>query len=139
MAVVSAEGKAANCDAATDGPCAELARAKALWTSHALSNYKYKMREGGVFGGSDITVVVRSGRCVKAYSWRHLRKQQESCAGRTIEEWFDEIRLEIEADPDSLTASYDPTRGFPRHFEVTPSGLVDQEWYFDVRYLSPLD
>lgn len=136
--VALAGSGAVRCDAAADGQRADLERAKALWASHVVPNYTYKVREGGDFGAHETTVVIRNGQCVEAYYWRYLRKHHERCTVRTVEELLAEIGRLIDTNPQHLEVSYDPS-GYPRHFSVTPSGgLYDQDWYFDVEYLRSL-
>lgn len=126
--------------AATNDPRAELEHAASVWASHPLPSDRYKARDWGDFGGHVITVVVRNGRCVKAYYWRHLRTHPASCESRTVEELLTEMRRLIEAKPLHFEASYDPIRGFPTHLFVTPGdGLTDQDWSYDIEYSHPLD
>jgi len=98
--------------------------AEALWRSHHITSYEVQQAVVCFCAGPHAwTAVVRDGRV--------------QSRGYTVEAIFDKIRLARDG-ADAYRASFDPTYGYPVHFDVDwRFGAADDEWSIDMSDLRP--
>jgi hypothetical protein len=119
----------------------QLAAAEAKWAELRATNYKYKLRVGGVFGAGEYRVEVRGDKC---RSWhvggiglgqaKFLERFQSepTCHGRLIAELLKEIQFEVARGYTLTDVEIDARYGFLRKAYIDTSEIEDQGWGFEI-------
>jgi Family of unknown function (DUF6174) len=124
-----------------DDALGALAKAEALWAAAQIHNYSYDIRRGGVFGGSVYRLSFKGGSCKASYVKDVGLPDPVTCDGNSMPELFAELRAELARGNEDVFASFDPARGFVRHFSVEPHTAAgeDQGWGVELSHFRVLN
>ena len=113
-----------------------VAEAEQKWRRAAPYRYSYRLVSGGPFGYTTYLISVDGDMCSaksRSTSGRRVtRWKRASCAGRTFNEVFVELRRQLAQPQERIELNFDPLYGYPTKASFQPhSGNEDQSEYFE--------
>jgi Family of unknown function (DUF6174) len=127
--------------AQTHAQSQQLATAVAKWTELGATNYKYKLRVGGVFGAGEYRVEVRGNKCksrhVGGIGLGHANllerfQSEATCDGRLIAELVMQVQADLARGYTLEDLQVHARYGFLTKAYLDTSKMVDQGWGFEV-------
>ncbi len=129
-----------------EGREAELASGEELWSSLGISDYDFTVNMTCFCpppAGTDIRLRVRDGRTISAVDSQNPRNgivADMSDIPDSVPAMFAAVRSAMDAEPDSISVTYDEDYGFPVSIEIDHRrAYADDEVTFSIIEFEPLD
>ena len=115
---------------------AALDKAEAQWAAAEITSYSYRIRRGGVFGGTVYDTVFLPDSC-RAKRLKDVGLPSSlDCDKNTMPELFATIRAELATGASDVSVSLDAKLGYVNSFWVEPNtDLTDQGWGAEISHL----
>jgi len=116
-----------------------LDAAEAKWAATGITNYSFRIRRGGAFGGSVYNAVYRPGSCGATHLKDVGLPASFSCEENSMPQLFAEIRNQVASRNSDISVSLDPKIGYVRSFSIEPhTDLTDQGWGAEISHFRVL-
>ena len=122
-----------------DSLLAALDKAEAQWAAAGIKSYSYRIRRGGVFGGTVYEAVFLPDNC-RAERLKDIGSPSKlDCHENTMPGLFAAIRKELATGTSDVSVSLDAKLGYVNWFSIDPStDLTDQGWGAEISHFKVL-
>lgn len=114
-----------------DGPMGRFLYHRALWRHSGFDTYQYTLsRRCFAMPESDVRVRVEAGRVVSAFTLpEEGRREAPLDEALNMDEYFEQIRHALAADPTSVAVEYHPVHGYPLSISIGLGASVSEPGY----------